>query len=207
MALLRCSVRRSLSADLRQGLFYMTYGEASCRSLGVDLRAHGREAFGAFPPRRVFVSGLVDLQGLQAPRPVDPRQVTPSPSPLAGGPVETGRGAHVVVAPCPLGHRLQGELRCLARQELDEGLEIAYAGWHARGITWLRLECIYWTGEVYEPVDHTKYSAKYSLEVGGGQIAITQLDRGRACGGWRRLLQRVRVARFASYYRLGELVA
>lgn len=133
MALLRCSVRRSLSADLRQGLFYMNYGEASCRSLGVDLRAHGREAFGAFPPRRVFVSGLVDLQGLRAPRPVDPRQVTPSASPLAGGPVETGRGAHVVVAPCPPGHRLQGELRCLARQELDEGLEIAYAGWHARG--------------------------------------------------------------------------
>eukprot|EP00439_Symbiodinium_sp_Y106_P035932 s4089_g4.t1 len=99
------------------------------------------EAFGAFPRSRVFVERAVDPSGRLAQPPLDPRLQAPSPS------------EHVVVAPCPSGHLLAGQLRCLARCALEPGMALCYAG------------------ELYDSeADHAQYSSAYSLLSRNGMV-------------------------------------
>ncbi|CAE7491053.1 unnamed protein product [Symbiodinium natans] len=109
--------------------------------LGGGFRCHYGEAFGAFPPSRVFVERAVDPSGSLAEPPRDPRQQPPRAS------------AHVVVAHCPSSHVLAGQLRCLARQRLEPGLVLCYAG------------------ELYRSeADHAKYSSSFSLKSPNGMV-------------------------------------
>ncbi|CAE7221699.1 unnamed protein product, partial [Symbiodinium microadriaticum] len=99
------------------------------------------EAFGAFPSGRVFVERAVDPSGRLAQPPLDPRLHAPSPS------------EDVVVASCPSGHLLAGQLRCLARRALEPGRALCYAG------------------ELYHSeADHAQYSSSYSLLSRNGMV-------------------------------------
>jgi len=97
--------------------------------------------FGDFPQDSVFVESIIDTKGVLAPFPSDPRCVMPTPN------------RHVVVTSCAAGHPLVGQLRCIARQVLQPGFTLPYAG------------------ELYDKKkDHDRYSSSYACNAAGGMV-------------------------------------
>ena len=122
------------------------------------------EAFGSFPPRRVLrlgARGPAGAAGRHAPWTQGKWRRAPAAwRHLPGG--DTARcsrgGGSLPRGPPPAG---PAALPGAAGATGGRGDPLRRRS--SRG-----LRC--WTGEVYKPLEHTKYSARYSLEVAGGQI-------------------------------------